>query len=134
MPEQKKNLAQKNYGATMRLGDYPAELVPGTKAEAAYRGTRYVVKGKSNKKKITILERHRHRYEVNPDYIGRLTKKGMLFSGISPDRRLMEIMEMSASKHPFFLGTQFHPELTSRPLTAHPLFLAFVKASAKRGK
>ena len=134
MPEQKKNMAEKNYGATMRLGEYPAELAPGTRAEAAYRGTRFVVKKKSNKKKTTILERHRHRYEVNPDYIKRLEKKGILFSGVSPDRRLMEIMELPASKHPFFLGTQFHPELTSRPLTAHPLFLAFVKAAAGRRK
>jgi CTP synthase len=134
MPEQKKNMAAKNYGATMRLGEYPAELAPGTKAANAYNGTRFVVKSKSNKKKTTILERHRHRFEVNPEYIGKITKKGMMFSGVSPDRRLMEIMELPASKHPFFLGTQFHPELTSRPMTAHPLFLAFVKASAARGK
>lgn len=134
MPEQKKNMAMKNYGATMRLGEYPADLAVGTRAEAAYRNTRFAIKGKSNKKKTAILERHRHRYEVNPEYIKRLEKKGMVFSGASPDRRLMEIMELPANKHPFFLGTQFHPELTSRPLTAHPLFLAFVKAAAARRK
>lgn len=134
MPEQRKNMAEKNYGATNRLGEYPAELKPGTRAETAYKGTRFVVKGKSGKKKTVILERHRHRFEVNPEYVGRLEKKGMIFSGISPDRRLMEIMELPGNKHPFFLGTQFHPELTSRPMTAHPLFLAFVKATAKRHK
>lgn len=134
MPEQKKNMAAKNYGATMRLGEYPAELIVGTRAEAAYHGTRFVVKNKSNKKKTTILERHRHRYEVNPEYVDQIAKKGMVFSGVSPDRRLMEIMELPASKHPFFLGTQFHPELTSRPMTSHPLFLAFVKAAAGRRK
>jgi CTP synthase len=134
MPEQKKNMAVKNYGATMRLGEYPAELTVGTRAEAAYHGTRFAVKNKSDKKKTTILERHRHRYEVNPEYIDQITKKGMVFSGVSPDRRLMEIMELPASKHPFFLGTQFHPELTSRPMTSHPLFLAFIKAAAARRK
>ena len=115
MSEQKKNLKEKNYGATMRLGAYPAELKKGTIARNAY---------KSNE----ISERHRHRFEVNPDYIKVLEDKGLIFSGTSPDKRLMEIVELPKSKHPFFVATQFHPEFKSRPLSPHPLFREFVKA------
>ena len=109
----------------MRLGTYPADLKKGSIAFNAY--------GKSR-----ISERHRHRYEVNPEYVERLQKSGLIFSGISPNRRLMEIAELPKNKHPFFLGTQFHPELKSRPLHPHPLFSAFIKAciekkSARRG-
>lgn len=118
MPEQKKLIAENNYGATMRLGAYPAALTKNTIAQEAY---------KTNK----ISERHRHRYEVNPDYISKLEKKGLVFSGQSPDKRLMEIMELPRDKHPFFLGTQFHPELKSKPITAHPLFLAFIRAASR---
>jgi len=121
MPEQKKNLKEKNYGATMRLGAYPAELKKGTIA-----GTAYGI--------LKISERHRHRYEVNPEYIERLEKAGLVFSGTSPDRRLMEIAELSQKEHPFFLGTQFHPELKSRPLFPHPLFTAFIKACISKKK
>ncbi len=121
MPEQKSNIAEKKYGATMRLGAYPAVLKKGTIAQAAY--------GKN-----LISERHRHRYEVNPDYISKLEKKGLAFSGISPDRRLMEIAELPRTAHLFFLGTQFHPEFKSRPLYPHPLFREFVKAALKKKK
>ena len=69
------------------------------------------------------------RYEVNPDYVKALEDAGLVFSGISPDEKLMEIAELPKSKHPFFLGTQFHPEFLSRPLTPHPLFIAFIKAA-----
>jgi CTP synthase len=121
MPEQKKNLAYKKYGGTMRLGAYPAILKKDTIASRAYgRGT--------------ISERHRHRYEVNPDYIAALEKRGIVFSGVSPDKRLMEIMELPRDKHPFFVGTQFHPEFKSRPLNPHPLFVEFMKAAAKNAK
>ena len=116
MPGQKKNLADKNYGATMRLGAYPAILKKGTIAYQAY-------------KKQNISERHRHRWEVNPEYISQLEKGGLIFSGTSPDGRLMEIAELSKSKHPFFLGTQFHPEFKSSPLDPHPLFREFVKST-----
>jgi CTP synthase len=126
MPEQRANVAAKNYGGTMRLGAYPARLKPGTIAFAAYSGTDLKLKAKSSK---LIHERHRHRYEVNPKYIERLEKKGLVFSGVSPDRRLMEIAELPRAKHPFFLGTQFHPEFKSRPLRPHPLFREFVKAA-----
>ncbi len=119
MPEQKKNLEDHNYGATMRLGAYPAILKKGTIAYKAY--------GKSK-----ISERHRHRWEVNPKYIKKLEKAGLIFSGKSPSHRLMEIMELPQSVHPFFLGTQFHPEFSSSPLKSQPLFLEFMKASLKR--
>ncbi|PIU77944.1 MAG: CTP synthase [Candidatus Moranbacteria bacterium CG_4_10_14_3_um_filter_44_15] len=119
MPEQKKNLADKNYGATMRLGAYPAILKKGTIAHQAY-------------KKQTISERHRHRWEVNPEYIEILEKKSLVFSGKSPDGRLMEIAELPKKTHPFFLGTQFHPEFKSSPLVPHPLFREFVKIAINK--
>lgn len=119
MPEQKKNLEDKNYGATMRLGAYPAILKKGTAASKAY-----------SKQKIS--ERHRHRWEVNPEYIERLEKAGLVFSGKSPNRKLMEIAELPQSEHPFFLSTQFHPEFKSRPLDPHPLFLEFIKTAIKK--
>ncbi|MFA5750826.1 MAG: CTP synthase [Candidatus Paceibacterota bacterium] len=121
MPEQKKNLREKNYGATMRLGAYPAQLKKGSIAYNAYKAS-------------IISERHRHRYEVNPEYIDKLEKAGLIFSGVSPDKKLMEIVELPQKKHIFYLGTQFHPELKSRPLHPHPLFLAFMKACSKKTK
>jgi CTP synthase len=119
MPEQKKKLEEKHYGATMRLGAYPAKLKPETIAFKAY-----------GEKKIS--ERHRHRYEVNPEYIKRLEKAGLVFSGTSPDNRLMEITELPQKIHPFYLGIQFHPEFKSHPLRPHPLFVEFIKAAAKQ--
>ncbi|MEK7479234.1 MAG: CTP synthase, partial [Patescibacteria group bacterium] len=116
LPEQKELMKKKEYGGTMRLGAYPAVLKKGTVAYGAYR-------------KDAAIERHRHRYEVNPEYIERIEKAGLVFSGASPDRRLMEIAELPKAKHPFFLGTQFHPEFTSRPLSPQPLFHAFIKAA-----
>jgi CTP synthase len=119
MPDQKNNLADSNYGATMRLGAYPAILKKDTLAFEAY--------GKEK-----IAERHRHRWEVNPKYIEIIEKAGLVFSGKSPNGELMEIVELPKSKHPFFLGTQFHPEFKSTPLNAHPLFFEFIKAAKKR--
>lgn len=116
LDEQKEKVEKSDYGGTMRLGAYPADLKKDTIAQKAYKETK-------------ISERHRHRYEVNPKYIQRLEAKGLVFSGISPDRRLMEISELPRDQHPFFVGTQFHPELKSRPLTAHPLFKEFIKAT-----
>lgn len=121
MPEQKKNLEDKNYGATMRLGGYPEIIKKGTIAFEAY--------GKSR-----VIERHRHRWEVNPEYVDRLEQAGLVFSGKSPDKRLVEITELPKSQHPFFLGTQAHPEFTSAPLTPNPLFLKFMEAAKKKGK
>jgi CTP synthase len=119
MPEQKKLMEESNYGGTMRLGAYPAVLTKGTMAEQAYHTTK-------------ISERHRHRFEVNPAFIKKIEKAGMVFSGQSPDHRLMEVMELPHGQHPFFMGAQFHPELTSRPLRPNPLFREFMKASAGR--
>jgi CTP synthase len=118
MPEQKKLMAESNYGGTMRLGSCPADLSKGTIARKLY-------------KEDHISERHRHRYEVNPEYIQQLEDAGLVFSGRSPDGILMEIAELPEKVHPFFLGTQFHPEFTARPLSPHPLFTGFIKASRK---
>jgi CTP synthase len=128
IPEQKKHMAEGKYGATMRLGAHPCVLKEGTLAHEAYvKGQRSIVNG-------TVSERHRHRYEVNPDYIPQLEKAGLVFSGKSPDGILMEIAELPRSVHPFFLGTQFHPELQARPLAPHPLFTAFLKAAVELSK
>lgn len=118
MPEQKKNLKDCNFGATMRLGAYPAILKSNTIANHAYKAK-------------NISERHRHRWEVNPEYVELLEEKGMVFSGKSPDGKLMEIVELSKKVHPFFVGTQFHPEFKSRPLNPHPLFREFIKAAIR---
>ena len=119
MPEQATLIAEGNYGGTMRLGVYPALLKEGTVAHKVYG-------------KDVIEERHRHRYEINPDYVQQITDAGLVFSGTSPDGILMEIAELPHSEHPFYLGTQFHPELQARPLDPHPLFTAFLKASSER--
>lgn len=107
---------ERDMGGTMRLGLYPARLDEGTRVRELY-GTPYVE------------ERHRHRYEVNNTYRQQLEAAGLLFSGISPDGRLVEFVELSTEQHPFFLGTQAHPELRSRPTHAHPLFAGLVEAA-----
>ncbi len=104
-----------NLGGTMRLGAYACVLKKGTHAHALY--------GKASE----IHERHRHRYEVDTAYIEPLEEKGLIFSGMSPDGKLPEIVEMNA--HPFYIGVQFHPEFLSRPVSAHPLFDGLVKAA-----
>lgn len=116
MPEQKENIKEGKLGGSMRLGAYQCKLKKGTLAYAAYG-------------KDVISERHRHRYEVNNGYIETLTKAGLIFSGTSPSGTLMEIAELRVEDHPFFLGTQFHPEFLARPLSPHPLFTAFVRAA-----
>ncbi len=119
MPEQKALIAEGKYGGTMRLGSYPAHLKSGSIAHTAYGSD-------------VVDERHRHRYEINPEYIERLEKAGLVFSGKSPDGVLMEIAELPTSEHPFYLGCQFHPEFTARPLAPHPLFTKFVEAAQIR--
>lgn len=116
MEEQKKI---QNMGGTMRLGAYPCVLKEGTRAYQAYEGQK------------EIEERHRHRYEVNDEYIPQLEEKGLTFSGMSPDGVLVEMVEVT--EHPFFVATQAHPEFKSRPNKAHPLFKNFVKASMAGG-
>lgn len=131
MPDQKKKLESKDYGGSMRLGLYPAKLLKGSVAQEAYS---YFDGKRLDKPTVTIKERHRHRYEVNPKYVTRLEKAGLVFSGKSPDGTLCEIAELPRSEHPFFLGTQFHPEFLARPLMPHPLFTEFLKAAkAKKG-
>ncbi len=105
-----------DLGGTMRLGSYPAELVPGSIVAMAYGSTR-------------VTERHRHRYEVNNAYREVLAASGLVISGTSPDGRLVEFVELPREVHPFFVATQAHPELKSRPTRPHPLFSAFVAAA-----
>lgn len=121
MPDQKEKIRREDYGGTMRLGVYPAYLKRGTIARKIYGHE-------------IVEERHRHRYEVNPEYIEKLLTGGMVFSGVSPDGVLMEIAELPKEKHPFFLGSQFHPELQARPLAPHPLFNAFLQAALTKRK
>ncbi|OGG64742.1 CTP synthase [Candidatus Kaiserbacteria bacterium RIFCSPHIGHO2_02_FULL_54_11b] len=121
LPEQRQKLARKNYGGSMRLGAYPCDLVEGTVVREAY-GV-----GK-------VSERHRHRYEINPKYVDKFEGGGLVFSGRWSDGKLMEIAELPKSAHPFYLGTQFHPELRARPLSPHPLFTAFIKAAIQKQK
>ncbi|MEN3359259.1 MAG: synthase, partial [Mycobacteriales bacterium] len=107
---------ERDMGGTMRLGSYPAQLRPGSVVAGAYGQTE-------------VTERHRHRYEVNNDYRDRLEAAGLVFSGTSPDERLVEFVELPPEVHPFFAGTQGHPELKSRPTRPHPLFRQFVRAA-----
>ena len=121
MEDQKDKIKDGKMGGTMRLGTYPAYLKKGTIARAAYKSE-------------MVQERHRHRYEINNHYVPELEKAGLIFSGTSPDKHLMEIAELPKSVHPFMLGTQFHPELQARPLTPHPLFTEFLKAAIAKKK
>jgi CTP synthase len=114
-----KRAAQGDLGGTMRLGAYPAVLSRGSRAAEIYGATE-------------ISERHRHRYEVNTNYKGRLEQRGMRFSGLSPDGVLPEIVEYE--DHPWFVGVQFHPELKSRPFEPHPLFSSFVEAAVEQSR
>lgn len=116
-PFQQQNISEKKYGGTMRLGAYNCQITPGTKAAAAYKSK-------------NISERHRHRYEFNNAYRKQLEDVGVVFSGINPEQDLVEIAELK--NHPWFVGTQFHPEFKSRPLEPHPLYLAFIKACIKK--
>ncbi|MEX1068602.1 MAG: gamma-glutamyl-gamma-aminobutyrate hydrolase family protein, partial [Patescibacteria group bacterium] len=111
----KEYLKKKQFGGTIRLGDWPCEIKPGTLLRRIYG------RGK-------VLERHRHRYEFNDRYAKRFEQAGMVFSGLSPDGKLVEAIELKKDLHPFFIGVQFHPELESRPLQPHPIFLAFLQA------
>jgi len=130
MDDQLNLIGNKRMGGTMRLGAYPAILKPGSVAWKAYFNSSKLAQISLN----TISERHRHRYEVNNYYVEMLEKYGMIFSGLSPDGKLCEIVELPISKHPFFLATQFHPEFLARPLAPHKLFTAFCKACKNRKK
>jgi CTP synthase len=115
LPEQQ---AVEDKGATMRLGDWPCVLEPGTRSFRAYGQER-------------IAERHRHRWEVNPEYKERLAEAGLVIAGSSPDGRLVEVIEVA--DHPWFVASQFHPEFSSTPFRPHPLFVDFVAAAVRHG-
>ncbi len=117
MPEQEKKLLSQDYGATMRLGDWLCALTPGSLSARAYGETQ-------------VRERHRHRYEFNNEYRETLEKAGLRIAGTSTDGKLVEIIELK--DHPWFVGVQFHPEFTSRPLRPQPLFRDFIAAAKKR--
>jgi len=106
-------------GGSMRLGAYACDLAEGSRVRDIYGAER-------------ISERHRHRYEVNITYREQLEKAGLLFSGLSPDRTLPEIVEIP--DHPWFIGVQFHPELKSKPFDPHPLFASFIKAAVEQSR
>jgi len=117
IPDQVHIIQHSRYGATMRLGAYPAVLKKGSIVQNLYR-------------KNKVYERHRHRYEVNPEYVDILEKNGLVFSGRSPDDILMEFLEIP--NHPYFVATQAHPEFKSRPMKPSPLFNGFIKAAKKK--
>jgi CTP synthase len=125
MPDQKKYLAEHNFGGTIRLGAWPCRVKEGSILEQVYK--RF---GKEQNliNKGLINERHRHRYEFNNEYREALEDKGLVVSGTSPDGKLVEAIELPKSKHPFFVATQFHPEYKSRPLSPHPLFVALIES------
>ncbi len=118
MANQAESLRKHQYGGTIRLGAWPCKLTKGTKTAACYEKYDHTTSG--------VSERHRHRYEFNNKYRALMEKNGLIISGVSPDGQLVEAIELS--HHPFFIGTQFHPEYKSRPLSPHPLFLGFVEA------
>ncbi|MBY0450183.1 MAG: CTP synthase [Cyanobacteria bacterium] len=117
--DEQKELSDKggDKGGTMRLGQYPCHLVKGTKAAEAYQAD-------------VVMERHRHRFEINNDYRDILTQAGLIISGLSPDRKLVEVIELA--DHPWFLASQYHPEFKSRPDNPHPLFYGLMKAAKER--
>ncbi|MHA2063620.1 MAG: glutamine amidotransferase-related protein, partial [Candidatus Thorarchaeota archaeon] len=116
LPEQEE---VKDLGGTMRLGGYNIAIKKGTFANELYNST-------------DVKERFRHRYNVNPEYIDRLESKGMLFSGMAPEKRIVQILELPKTMHPFFFATQFHPELSSKPLQPNPVFKGFIEACLNR--
>ncbi len=151
MPDQKKKLEEKDYGGSMRLGGYSCKLKEGTISYEAYRNPKSEILNpkqienskKENSKYVSnldirysdfhdgvVVERHRHRFELNNKYRKQLEKCGLVVAGVNPERDLVEIVEVK--NHPFFVGTQFHPEFQSRPLRPHPLFMAFIKAAGNK--
>jgi CTP synthase len=113
---------ERDMGGTMRLGLYPAQLAPGSIVSDLYDGA------------DVVEERHRHRYEVNNAYRDALEEAGLVFSGLSPDGRLVEFIELPRETHPFFVATQAHPEFLSRPTRPHPLFTGLIAAALARSR
>lgn len=139
MPDQKKYLEAHQYGGTIRLGAWPCRIKPGSILEEAYKKygktpNGLVEKEKEGEWRKWVWERHRHRYEFNNEYRKFLEGRGLVVSGVSPDGKLVEAIELPRSVHPFFVGTQFHPEYKSRPLSPHPVFVSFVEAAVGNGR
>ncbi len=145
MSKQKEYLEKNQYGGTIRLGAWPCIIKKGTKLEKAYKkygkkrsspwyqpNPRVSHQSSAVSRQLIIFERHRHRYEFNNKYKKLFEKNGFVFSGTSPDGKLVEAIELK--NHPFFVGTQFHPEYLSRPLSSHPIFLSFVEAIKKTSR
>lgn len=116
-PEQAKNVSHNRYGGTMRLGAYDCELRKGSKVQKLYGAEK-------------ISERHRHRYEFNNEYLDRMEQAGLQFVGVNKEKNLMEVVELK--NHPYFVGSQYHPEFKSRPTRPHPLFLGLIQAGIKK--
>lgn len=139
MPEQEEYLKKHQYGGTIRLGNWPCRVKRGSLLESIYSGIivrrddevipNEIATPLSVARNDVILERHRHRYEFNKEFREQLEKVGLIICGTSPDGKLVEAIELKG--HPFFLGTQFHPEYRSRPLDPHPIFIGFIKKSIK---
>lgn len=129
-PLQEENRKRRAYGGTMRLGRWECKVTPNSLADKSY--TQFG--GYSNSEQKTVWERHRHRYEYNDDFTKQLEEKGLVFSGRSTTEHLAEIVELPEEVHPFFLGTQYHPEYRSSPLVPHPLFISFIQACLPAGR
>ncbi len=125
IPSQKEKMQRRAYGGTMRLGRWEAKILSESLADTSYSKWN----GYSDAAKKIVGERHRHRYEFNDEYTKQLEEKGLVISGRSVVENLVEVVELPKSAHPFFLGTQYHPEYRSRPLSPHPLFIEFIRAS-----
>lgn len=126
MDNQKKYLTKNQYGGTIRKGLWPCQVQKNTLLETIYK------KYKKLPQDLIIQERHRHRYEFNNNYLEEFKKNGFIFSGLSPDGKLVEAIELPESQHPFFIGTQYHPELISRLFDPHPLFLELIEVAKKQ--
>lgn len=125
IPDQLRNVASRAYGGTMRLGAWNCRVSEGSLVAEIYD----THKAWKDKGKHLVSERHRHRYEVNNEFVPRLEEKGLVFSGWSPEENLVEFIELPRSVHPFFVATQAHPEYKSRPLSPHPIFVEFLGAA-----
>ena len=117
MNEQEERMKRADYGGTMRLGHFPCEIEKGSRAAELYGSS-------------SVMERHRHRYEGNPEYYEKFRKAGLTLSGMSPDQTLVEMIELP--EHPFFMGSQFHPEYQSRPFKPHPLLVGLLKVAKNK--
>lgn len=125
IPDQLRNVASRAYGGTMRLGAWNCRVSEGSLVAEIYDAH----KAWKDKGQHLVSERHRHRYEVNNEFVPRLEEKGLVFSGWSPEENLVEFIELPRSVHPFFVATQAHPEYKSRPLSPHPIFVEFLGAA-----